>query len=143
MIINSNKLGLDKLGIRNFDNICYNLSSKALVKDIVNNGEGVVGMRGAAMVDTGIYTGRSPKDKYIVDESSSRKKIWWGDVNKKISESIFNSLFRQVIDFYNKDNDSKIYVFDGHAGADPNYCLNVSAYTFFLDVANKKSNVKK
>ena len=125
MIINSNKLGLDKLGIRNFDNTRYNLSCKALVEDIVNNGEGVVGMRGAAMVDTGIYTGRSPKDKYIVNESSSEKKIWWGDVNKKISESIFNSLFRQVIDFYNKDNDSKIYVFDGHAGADPNYCLNV------------------
>ena len=74
MIINSNKLGLDKLGIRNFDNICYNLSSKALVEDIVNNGEGVVGMRGAAMVDTGIYTGRSPEDKYIVYEPSSEKK---------------------------------------------------------------------
>ena len=105
MIINSNKLGLDKLGIRNFDNICYNLSSKALVEDIVNNGEGVVGMRGAAMVDTGIYTGRSPKDKYIVDEPNSEKKIWWGEVNKKISENIFDSLFEQVIDFYNNDRD--------------------------------------
>ena len=49
----------------------FNFSSKALVKDIVRNGEGVIGMRGAAMVDTGIYTGRSPKDKYIVDEPTS------------------------------------------------------------------------
>ena len=73
MIINSNKIGLDSLGIKNLDNVCYNFSSKALVKDIVGNGEGVIGMRGAAMVDTGIYTGRSPKDKYIVDEPSSNK----------------------------------------------------------------------
>ena len=59
-------------------------------------------MRGAAMVDTGIYTGRSPKDKYIVDESSSNKKVWWGDVNQKISEEIFD-IFKQVIDFYNNE----------------------------------------
>ena len=75
MIINSNKIGLDKLGILDLQNVCYNFSSKALVEDIVKNGEGIVGMRGAAMVDTGIYTGRSPKDKYIVDELSSQKKI--------------------------------------------------------------------
>ena len=66
LIIKSNKIGLEKLGFRDIDNICYNFSSKALVEDIVKNGEGIVGMRGAAMVDTGIYTGRSPKDKYIV-----------------------------------------------------------------------------
>ena len=125
MIIKSNKIGLEKLGFIDLDNICYNFSSKALVEDIVKNGEGIVGMRGAAMVDTGIYTGRSPKDKYIVKESSSEKKIWWGEVNKKISESIFDILFDQVIDFYNKEKNSKTYVFDGHAGADPNYSLNV------------------
>ena len=125
MIIKSNKIGLEKLGFIDLDNICYNFSSKALVEDIVKNGEGIVGMRGAAMVDTGIYTGRSPKDKYIVKESSSEKKIWWGEVNKKISESIFDILFDQVIDFYNKEKNSKTYVFDGHAGADPNYSLKV------------------
>ena len=88
MITQSDRIGLDRLGIDNLDNICYNFSSKELVKDIVANGEGILGMRGAAIVDTGIYTGRSPKDKYIVDEPSSEKKIWWGEVNKKVSESI-------------------------------------------------------
>ncbi len=125
MIIKSNKIGLEKLGFIDLDNICYNFSSKALVEDIVKNGEGIVGMRGAAMVDTGIYTGRSPKDKYIVKESSSEKNIWWGEVNKKISENIFDILFDQVIDFYNKEKNSRTYVFDGHAGADPSYSLNV------------------
>ena len=125
MITQSDRIGLDRLGIHNLDNICYNFSSKELVTDIVNNGEGIIGMRGAAMVDTGIYTGRSPKDKYIVNESSSNEKVWWGDVNQKISEEIFDNLFKQIIDFYNKEKDSKTYVFDGHAGADPKYSLNV------------------
>ena len=66
MITQSDRIGLDKLGIYGLYNICYNFSSKELVTDIVNHGEGIIGMRGAVMVDTGIYTGRSPKDKYIV-----------------------------------------------------------------------------
>ncbi len=93
MKLNSNELGLDKLGIINLENVHRNLPVKALVKDIVDNGEGLIGMKGAAMVDTGIYTGRSPKDKYIVEESSSSNDIWWGDVNQKISEKVFNKLY--------------------------------------------------
>ena len=107
MIVKSKRLGLDKLGIKNLNNVCYNFSSKELVTDIVDNGEGIIGMRGAAMVDTGIYTGRSPKDKYIVDESSSNKKVWWGEVNQKISEGVFDILFNQIIDFYNREKHSK------------------------------------
>tara|TARA_X000000950_G_scaffold231247_1_gene279735 strand:- start:229 stop:1851 length:1623 start_codon:yes stop_codon:yes gene_type:complete len=125
MITQSDRIGLDRLGIHNLDNICYNFSSKELVADIVDNGEGLIGMRGAAMVDTGIYTGRSPKDKYIVDESSSNEKVWWGNVNQKISEDIFDILFKQIIDFYNREKESKTYVFDGYAGADSKYSLNV------------------
>ena len=125
MLITSKKIGLENLGITNLDNVCYNLSSKALVKDIVDNGEGIIGMRGAAMVDTGIYTGRSPKDKYIVQEPSSSEKIWWGNVNQKISSDIFDILYNQIIDYYNHNNESKTYVYDGKAGADPNYSLNV------------------
>ena len=125
MIIKSTTIGLDRLGIQTLNNVCYNFSSKDLVTDIVNNGEGIIGMRGAAMVNTGIYTGRSPKDKYIVDEPSSNEKVWWGNVNQKIPEGIFNNLFRQIIDFYNEKKESKTYVFDGYAGADPKYSLNV------------------
>jgi len=97
MNMNGNDLGLDQLGLTNLTNVHRNLPAKELVDDIVNNGEGVIGLRGAAMVDTGIYTGRSPKDKYIVDEPSSNNKIWWGPVNRKISEDIFNTLYEKVV----------------------------------------------
>ena len=123
--MNGNDLGLNQLGLTNLTNVHRNLPVKELVDDIVNNGEGVIGLRGAAMVDTGIYTGRSPKDKYIVDEPSSNDKIWWGPVNRKISEDIFNTLYEKVVNYYNSADGSKTYVFDGFAGADPNYSLNV------------------
>ena len=101
MNMNGNDLGLDQLGLTNLTNVHRNLPVKELVDDIVKNGEGVIGLRGAAMVDTGIYTGRSPKDKYIVDEPSSNDKSWWGPVNRKISEDIFNTLYEKVVDYYN------------------------------------------
>ena len=123
--MNGNELGLDQLGLLDLNNVHRNLPVKELMDDIVKNGEGVIGLRGAAMVDTGIYTGRSPKDKYIVDEPSSNDKIWWGPVNRKISEDIFYTLYEKVVDYYNSADGSKTYVFDGFAGADPNYSLNV------------------
>ena len=63
MILNNETRGLSKLGILNQKNIKRNLPVEDLVKDILDNNEGVAGLRGSVMVDTGIYTGRSPKDK--------------------------------------------------------------------------------
>lgn len=125
MKINGNRLGLDQLGFHNLENLYRNLSVDELTRDIVKNNEGVIGLRDAVMVDTGVYTGRSPHDKYIVDEPSSNDKIWWGSVNRKISENIFDDLYDKVIDYYNTSDNSKTYIFDGFAGADPRYALNV------------------
>ena len=122
MKIYGNDLGLD-IGLYNLKNVNRNLSVSELVDDIVNNNEGLIGLR-AAIVVTGIYTGRSPQDKYIVDEPSSNEKLWWGPVNKKISEDIFDMLWK-ITDYYNSTDHTKTYVFDGFAGADPNYSLNV------------------
>ncbi|MEL1226404.1 MAG: phosphoenolpyruvate carboxykinase (ATP) [Candidatus Neomarinimicrobiota bacterium] len=115
---------LKDLGLRD-QRVYRNLTAGELVDDIVANNEGLIGLRGAAMVDTGIYTGRSPKDKYIVDEPSSNSDIWWGSVNQKISEETFNELYDQVTNFYNTNSQSKTYVFDGFAGADPKHALSV------------------
>jgi phosphoenolpyruvate carboxykinase (ATP) len=125
MKITGNDLGLAKLGLLDLTNVYRNISVESMVTDIVGNGEGVIGLRGAAMVDTGIYTGRSPNDKYIVDEPSSTDKIWWGPVNRKASEEVFDVLYNKVVNYYNRSDDSKTYIFDGFAGADPTYSLNV------------------
>jgi len=122
----TNEIGikLKELGLRD-KSVYRNLTVGELVDDIVANNEGLIGLRGAAMVDTGIYTGRSPKDKYIVDEPSSNSDIWWGPVNQKISEETFNELYDQVTNFYNLNSQSKTYVFDGFAGADPKHTLSI------------------
>ena len=122
----TNEIGIELKDLGLEDQSVYrNLTVGELVDDIVANNEGIIGLRGAAMVDTGIYTGRSPKDKYIVDEPSSNSDIWWGPVNQKISEETFNELYDQVTNFYNINSQSKTYVFDGFAGADPKHSLSV------------------
>ena len=124
MLVAGKELDFDKLGINNVKEVYRNLSVDELIKETVENGEGVIGPRGATIVDTGKYTGRSPKDKYIVDESTSTENIWWGDVNQKLDESIFDELYNKIINYYNTD-DSKTYLFDGFAGFDPKHSLNV------------------
>ena len=122
----TNEIGIELKDLGLEDQSVYrNLTVGELVDDIVANNEGIIGLRGAAMVDTGIYTGRSPKDKYIVDEPSSNSDIWWGPVNQKISEETFNELYDKVTNFYNLNSQSKTYVFDGFAGADPKHTLRI------------------
>ena len=118
-------LDLDKMGFTDLGQVLRNLPVEDIIENIIDHQEGTLGLNGAVMVDTGRYTGRSPKDKYFVDEESSNKNLWWGPVNAKIDESIFDDLYEQVVDYYNHSDDSNTYVFDGFAGADPTYRLNV------------------
>jgi len=124
MITTGKELQLESLGLNQINEVHRNLTVESLIEETVKNGEGIIGPRGVSIVDTGKFTGRSPKDKYIVDEASSSDKIWWGSVNKKIDESIFDELYESVTDYYNSDS-SKTYLFDGFAGFDPAYSINV------------------
>ena len=124
MIVTGKELDLDSIGLNKVDKVHRNLSIENLIEETVKNGEGIIGPKGATIVDTGQFTGRSPKDKYIVDEPSSSNKVWWGPVNKKIDESIFDELYASVVDYYNNDS-SKTYLFDGFAGFDPSHSINV------------------
>ena len=123
-VINKNKIDLRYLGLNIKGKISRNLSIEKLIQEGLLNKETKMSMNGAVMVDTGIYTGRSPKDKYIVEENSTKENIWWGDVNQKLDEEIFDELFDLVRDFYNSDL-SKTYVFDGYGGDDKDYQLPI------------------
>ncbi len=123
-VINKNKIDLRYLGLNIKGKIFRNLCIEKLIQEGLLNKETKMSMNGAVMVDTGIYTGRSPKDKYIVEEDSTKKNIWWGDVNQKLDEEIFDELFDLVKDFYNSDS-SKTYVFDGYGGDDKDHQLPI------------------
>ena len=119
------ELELDKLGFKSIDKIYRNLSIERIVEEGLLNGETKMAMNGATMVDTGEYTGRSPKDKYFVVEPTSKDKLWWGPVNTKVDLSIFNELYDKIIDSYNQNGNTKTYIFDGFAGADHDHTLPI------------------
>ncbi len=117
--------GLKELGLEPKD-IYHNLSYGEIFDHEVKNKEGVISDNGTMMVDTGIFTGRSPKDKYFVDEPSSTNNVWWGPVNAKVSEDVFNELYAKATKhFKGKD----IYVFDGFCGAEPSSTMPIRIVT--------------
>jgi len=100
----------------------YNLSVSQLVEKALERNEGTLASTGAFCALTGKYTGRSPKDKFIVDEPSVTEHIAWGNVNQPISEDMFDRLHAKV-QLYMVDKE--LFVFDGYAGADPAYRLPI------------------
>ena len=83
---------LKGLGINLSGIVLRNLSKERLIEECINNGEAKMALNGAINVDTGKYTGRSPKDKYFVEENSSKDNMWWGEVNQKVDVSVFDEL---------------------------------------------------
>ena len=75
------------------------LSTTQLYYKILNNNEGELTELGAINMSTGKYTGRSPKDKFIVNEPSYRDNIDWGDINQPIDEDVFLKLYNKVLDY--------------------------------------------
>ena len=104
-------------------NMHIQLSVPQLVEKVLARNEGILTSTGAVKAETGKYTGRSPKDKYIVEEASSKDKIDWGNVNKPISEDTFASLYEKVINYLNEKDE--LFVFNGYAGADQDYRLPI------------------
>lgn len=107
----------------------WNLSVPALVKRSLALQEGSLTAEGALAVKTGKYTGRSPKDKYIVDEPGSSPSIDWGNVNKPMSEEVFERLYNKVTAHLNRQNE--VFAGDALAGADLDYQLPVRVITSY------------
>ncbi|MFC5589902.1 phosphoenolpyruvate carboxykinase (ATP) [Sporosarcina soli] len=110
-------------------NVHMQLSVPQLVEKATSRGEAKLTADGAITAQTGKYTGRSPKDKYIVEEETTKDKIDWGKVNRPISADIFESLYTKVIRHL-KERD-ELFVFDGFAGADPASRLSIRVVNEF------------
>ena len=112
-----NMYGLEKLGIRPAA-VYRNENASTLVSKAIRRGEGVLTDRGALAVRTGKYTGRSPKDKFIVDSAPVHDLIHWGSVNRPISRDVFNEIKSEMIQYL---TGKEVFIFDGFAGADPKH----------------------
>lgn len=118
----ASNFGLEKQGLHNLAAAHWNLSVPVLYEQAVRRGEGLVAAGGAFVARTGAFTGRTPKDKYIVEEASSKTDIWWGEINKPVSEAQFESMYRRVAGYF---QGRELFVQDLYGGADPDYRLKV------------------
>jgi phosphoenolpyruvate carboxykinase (ATP) len=107
-----------KLGLPNARAVYHNLPAAQLVEEAVRRGEGSLTATGALNAFTGSRTGRSPRDKFVVDDPSIHDEIWWGKVNQPVGAEIYSDLRARVMDYM---KDQEIFVLDAYAGADPAY----------------------
>jgi phosphoenolpyruvate carboxykinase (ATP) len=103
-----------------------NLPTAELVEDAIRAGEGLIAAEGPLVVRTGKHTGRSPQDKFIVDEPSSSAKIWWGEVNHPISEADYDRLRSRLVAYC---AEKELYSQDLLIGADPAHRRRLRVYT--------------
>ncbi len=107
-------------------NVNIDLSSAALAEISVRRGEGRFASNGAIVVETGARTGRSPKDRFIVDEPSTSDAIDWGAINQPISPEVFDALWDRVQVHL---SDTESFVSHLHVGADPEHYLPIEVTT--------------
>jgi phosphoenolpyruvate carboxykinase (ATP) len=120
--MNEKTYGLESLGLKNLGQIYRNLSVPQLIEHALAHSEGVLTVNGAFCVKTGKYTGRSPNDKFIVDEPGIREEIDWNRVNVPLPIEKFDQLYKRMLAYLQGKN---LYIFDGYVGVDPNYRLGV------------------
>jgi phosphoenolpyruvate carboxykinase (ATP) len=114
--------GLDPAGI-----VIWHPSASQLNEHAIRRGDGRIAEGGPLAVDTGTFTGRSPKDKFVVVEPGSEDRIWWGEINQRLAEPDFERLRAKVA--AHLDAQDPLYVVDAFAGADPAHRISVRVVT--------------
>jgi phosphoenolpyruvate carboxykinase (ATP) len=117
-----NRISLKPYGI-DIKKINYQLNPTELQERTVVKKQGLISSLGALAVNTGEFTGRSPLDRFIVKDSITEDKVWWGNINIPFEPEHFENLYKKVIDYINGMDE--IYVRDCYACSDANYRMNI------------------
>ena len=116
---------LSNLGIKETE-IRYGLSSDELQKICIEKGLGKLSDSGALAVNTGEFTGRSPKDRFIVKDSITKNKVWWGDINISFDENKFEKLYQKVVKHV---SNKELFVRDAYACSDSRFRTSIRIIT--------------
>ena len=117
---------LSHIGISKYQNAYWNLQAEELVEHSLCQGHGVLSDKGALVVNTGAFTGRSPKDRFIVKDAITSSTVDWGPINKAIEPIHFARLKEKMTKYL---EDKTLYVRDVFACADPTYRLPIRVVT--------------
>ena len=114
-------ISLEDYGIK-ASKINYQLTSQELHEETLAKGQGKETNTGALAINTGEFTGRSPKDRFIVKDEVTADRVWWSKINIPFEADKFDALYDRVVAYL---NGSEVYVRDCYACADINYKLNI------------------
>jgi len=117
---------LTSLGFTQTGVVHLNLPPAALVEHALRRGEGTLTDTGALMADTGAFTGRSPKDRFLVQDALTQDAVWWGDINIPFAPDQFERLHQKMLAYL---ADKELFVREAYAGANPAYQLKLRVVT--------------
>ncbi|MDR3687496.1 MAG: phosphoenolpyruvate carboxykinase (ATP) [Coriobacteriia bacterium] len=113
---------LAELGLSGSGAVHRNLPPAELIARALARGEGILAANGALVVKTGEPSGRSPKDRFIVEDGPTAEQICWGEINQPCQPALFDRLLDKARGYL---HDRDLYVFDGFAGAERTYRLPI------------------
>ncbi|MGL5363863.1 MAG: phosphoenolpyruvate carboxykinase [Bosea sp. (in: a-proteobacteria)] len=117
--------GADKFGFRKLGTVRWNLEAAALYEESLKRGEARLAKGGALLADTGVHTGRSPKDKFTVRDATTESTVWW-DNNGAITPANFDVL---LADFLAHAEGKDLFAQDLYGGADPANRVKARVFT--------------
>ncbi len=120
-------VGLDEHGLEPRGLVRWNYETPELQQHALRRGDGAFSKHGVLTANTGARTGRSPKDKYIVRDKTSKNTVWWGDVNQSCSTELFSKMLSHVEWFLSHRDE--LYVQDLFCGADSNHRVALRVVT--------------
>ncbi|APU68600.1 phosphoenolpyruvate carboxykinase (ATP) [Christiangramia flava] len=120
-------ISLETYGIRNA-RVHYQLTAEELHEETIRLGQGKETNFGALAINTGKFTGRSPKDRFIVKDEVTKDRVWWGDINIPFDPDKFDKLYDKVTQYLSK---KEVYARDAYACAEKGYRLNIRVINEF------------
>ncbi len=113
---------LDAVGLEGVGRAHWNLPPAKLILQTLLRGEGVLSDQGALAIETGSYTGRSPKDRFLVQDNSTQSRVDWGEINQPMTPEAFQALLQDVQSHL---DGKSVFVRDAAVGADARYRIPV------------------
>src|SRR6202048_3997034 len=123
--VHNGAFGADKFGLKKLKGVNWNFGAPQLYEHSLRAGEAVLSADGALCADTGVFTGRSPKDKFTVRDASTDKNMWWA-ANRSITSEQFEALYA---DFLKHAEGMTLFAQDLYGGADPSLRIKTRVYT--------------
>jgi phosphoenolpyruvate carboxykinase (ATP) len=117
---------LEKHGLTHLAQVHWNVPTATLFKEIAWRRDGWIAQHDPVIVNTGEHTGRSPKDKFIVQEPSCADQFWWGQINQPMAPEHFERLKQRLFAYL---QGKELFVQDCYASADPAYRIGLRVIT--------------